>query len=88
MMGVQESYFTYGQGVEPPINHDIHWRAGLAPDGSETFTPRTVIYDLKGGFGPLKKINALYDPQDDPASQAVWYVQALVFSSTDELLTE
>ena len=37
--------------------------------------PRTVIYDLKGGFGSLKKINALYDIQDDHASQGLWYVR-------------
>lgn len=27
--------------------------------------PRTVVYDLKGGFGSLKKINALYDIADE-----------------------
>lgn len=33
--------------------------------------PRTVIYDLKGGFGSLKKINALYDIADEnPASSS------------------
>lgn len=30
--------------------------------------PRTVIYDLKGGFGSLRKINALYDITDDAAT--------------------
>lgn len=39
--------------------------------------PRTVIYDLKGGFGSLKKINALYDLADEnaaqnPASSSLW----------------
>lgn len=39
--------------------------------------PRTVIYDLKGAFGTLRKINALYDVNDDttdnPAPpQALW----------------
>ncbi|KAF4466747.1 hypothetical protein FALBO_6388 [Fusarium albosuccineum] len=42
-----------------PVDHNIHWRAGVGADGSETFLPRTVIYDLKGGFGSLRKINAL-----------------------------
>lgn len=37
------------------------FRSGLGAGGIETFTPRTVIYDLKGGFGSLRKINALYD---------------------------
>ena len=27
----------------------------------ETFTPRTLIYDLKGGFGTLRKIGKLWE---------------------------
>ena len=37
----------------------------MAPDSSETFTPRTLIYDLKGAFGGMRKINALYEPEND-----------------------
>lgn len=37
----------------------------MAPDGSETFTPRTLIYDLKGAFGSMRRINALYESEDD-----------------------
>lgn len=42
--------------------------------------PRTVIYDLKGGFGSLKKINALYDITDDnpAASSSLWGGQTVV----------
>ncbi|KAI5848868.1 tubulin domain-containing protein [Tricharina praecox] len=58
----QESYFTYGDDEGPsPINHDVHFRSGLGADGTETFMPRALIYDLKGGFGTLRKINALYE---------------------------
>lgn len=32
--------------------------------------PRTVIYDLKGGFGSLKKINALYEIEDASTDHA------------------
>ncbi|RMZ92701.1 hypothetical protein DV736_g28, partial [Chaetothyriales sp. CBS 134916] len=60
-----ESYFTYGDQEESPINHDIHFRVGQTPDGTDTYMPRTVIYDLKGGFGTLRKINALYEVEDD-----------------------
>ena len=49
------------------MNHDVHFRPGVGEDGSETFTPRTVIYDLKGAFGTLKRENALYGQQDDPS---------------------
>jgi hypothetical protein len=35
--------------------------------------PRTVIYDLKNAFGTLRKVNALYDINDDTtAAQALW----------------
>jgi hypothetical protein len=34
--------------------------------------PRTVIYDLKGGFGSLKKINALYEVEDQGQSSSLW----------------
>ncbi|KAL2399119.1 Protein dml1 [Exophiala dermatitidis] len=61
----QESYFTYSEHEEPLVDHDVHFRPGLGVGGVETFTPRTIIYDLKGGFGTLRKFNALYDNQHD-----------------------
>ncbi|KAK1751859.1 tubulin nucleotide-binding domain-like protein [Echria macrotheca] len=72
----QESYFTYAeegqtQAEESAVDHDVHWRPGLAADGmTETFMPRTVIYDLKGGFGSLRRINALYAGEDKV--EALW----------------
>ncbi|KAI0180890.1 tubulin nucleotide-binding domain-like protein [Hypoxylon sp. FL1284] len=74
----QESYFTYGADEESPIDHDVHFRPGLGSDGSETFMPRTVIYDLKGGFGTLRKVNALYEIDDDAASSSLWPGQTVV----------
>ena len=61
---LQESYFTFEETEEPLVDHDIHFRAGVGADGIDTYTPRTVIYDLKGGFGSLRKYNALYDMLD------------------------
>ncbi|EPS43230.1 hypothetical protein H072_2762 [Dactylellina haptotyla CBS 200.50] len=59
-----ESYFTYGEDEDlSPVDHNIHFRAGMGVGNVETFTPRALIYDLKGGFGSLRKINQLY--QDD-----------------------
>ncbi|MCJ1358797.1 MAG: mtDNA inheritance, partitioning of the mitochondrial organelle [Icmadophila ericetorum] len=57
----QESYHTFPPAPPSSIDHDIHFRAGIGADGSETYLPRTVIYDLKGGFGTLKRVNELYD---------------------------
>ncbi|RYO74789.1 hypothetical protein DL766_006415 [Monosporascus sp. MC13-8B] len=73
-----ESYFTYGPEEESPVDHDVHFRPGLGADGTETFMPRTVIYDLKGGFGSLRKINALYDAGDDPSSSSLWGGQTVI----------
>ncbi|WYZ40306.1 hypothetical protein EsH8_IV_000647 [Colletotrichum jinshuiense] len=68
----QESYFAYSDQDESPVNPNVHWRPGVALDGSETFLPRTVVYDLKGGFGSLRKINALYEANQDGAPAHLW----------------
>ncbi|KAF2084884.1 tubulin nucleotide-binding domain-like protein [Saccharata proteae CBS 121410] len=72
-----ESYFTYGAEGESPVNHDVHFRPGVATDGSDTFMPRTVVYDLKGGFGSLRRVNALYDPGEGEGDALCAYQQAL-----------
>ncbi|KAE8380635.1 tubulin domain-containing protein [Aspergillus bertholletiae] len=70
---LQESYFTYNGEEESPVDHDIHFRPGVGADGTETFTPRTVIYDLKGAFGTLRKYNALYELTEDATlGQGLW----------------
>lgn len=69
----QESYFTYGEDGQSPVDHDVHFRPGLGADGTETYMPRTVIYDLKGGFGSMRKINALYEAEGGEPT-ALWYV--------------
>ncbi|KAG9247243.1 tubulin domain-containing protein [Calycina marina] len=74
----QESYFTYSSEHESLVDHDIHFRPGIGADGNETFTPRTVIYDLKGGFGTLRRLNALYEIEEPTASDALWNGRALI----------
>ncbi|RFU27008.1 hypothetical protein B7463_g9337, partial [Scytalidium lignicola] len=68
----QESYFTYSADQESPVDHDIHFRPGIGADGTETFTPRTLIYDLKGGFGSLRKISALYEIDEPINPEGLW----------------
>ncbi|KAL8773301.1 MAG: hypothetical protein Q9209_001695 [Squamulea sp. 1 TL-2023] len=70
----QESYFDYDTSEEPStIDHDVHFRAGQGPRGEDTYTPRTLIYDLKGGFGSLRKWGGLYDSGDtDTDTQQLW----------------
>lgn len=70
----KESYFTYGAEEESPVDHDVSFRPGIGADGADTFTPRTLIYDLKGAFGTLRRENALYElqHQENPAQQNQW----------------
>jgi Misato Segment II tubulin-like domain len=45
----QEANFDYQDTNEKPvIDNDVHFRAGIGQGGVETYTPRTLIYDLKG----------------------------------------
>ena len=67
----QESYFSYSAQDESPVNHDIHFRPGLAADGSDTFTPRTLIYDFKPRFGTLRRLNELYQVESDDQQEAL-----------------
>ncbi|OQN96180.1 hypothetical protein B0A48_17687 [Cryoendolithus antarcticus] len=69
----QEAYFTYEGQEESPIDHDISFVPGFGADGSDTYTPRTLIYDLKGAFGTLRRENALYEQHvNDPAQLNLW----------------
>ncbi|KAJ5925901.1 hypothetical protein N7454_007411 [Penicillium verhagenii] len=86
---LQESYFTYNESEDTPIDHDVHFRPGFGADGSETYTPRTVIYDLKGGFGTLRKYNALYEMTDEAVSgQGLWDGAEVVQKQTPILPSE
>ncbi|KAJ5676611.1 uncharacterized protein N7477_002244 [Penicillium maclennaniae] len=62
---LQESYFTYNDSEETPVDHDVHFRPGV------------VIYDLKGGFGTLRKYNALYELSEE-AVTGLWDGQEVV----------
>ncbi|KAL3469180.1 tubulin domain-containing protein [Aspergillus californicus] len=70
---LQESYFTYNAAEDSLVDHDVHFRPGVGADGGETYTPRTLIYDLKGAFGTLRRNNALYELSEDAApGQGLW----------------
>ncbi|KAJ5551948.1 hypothetical protein N7461_006646 [Penicillium sp. DV-2018c] len=80
---LQESYFTYNDAEQSDIDHDVHFRPGIGADGSETYTPRTVIYDLKGGFGTLRRYNALYElTEDSTAGQGLWDGKEIIQKQT------
>ncbi|TPX67932.1 hypothetical protein SpCBS45565_g03456 [Spizellomyces sp. 'palustris'] len=62
---IQESYFHTHPEDEPEIQHDVLFRAGSNIHGEETYTPRLVLFDLKG---TLKKVSPLYEPSNESAS--------------------
>ncbi|CAG8736057.1 16025_t:CDS:10, partial [Acaulospora morrowiae] len=70
----QESYFSYdgSQNSPPEITHDISFRTGVTQRGIETYTPRLMIYDLKGGFGSIKKMNKLYEEVTENDQDQLW----------------
>jgi hypothetical protein len=68
---IQESYHTFAPAPLSPVNHDVHFRQGIAPDGTETYLPRTLIYDLKSGFGSLARSNIL-GQMDQDITDALW----------------
>ncbi|GAO51191.1 hypothetical protein G7K_5302-t1 [Saitoella complicata NRRL Y-17804] len=68
----QETYFTYDGQDESLVDHDVHWRGGEGAHGEETFTPRVLIYDLRGGFGSMKKINEMYEAYEEKDPLSLW----------------
>ncbi|OZJ03183.1 hypothetical protein BZG36_03322 [Bifiguratus adelaidae] len=75
----QEAYFSYGPeadaeryGVIPEeeLDHDVLFRVGRTLSGQETYTPRVLIYDLKGGFGSSRHLLQAYSQVDAPADIA------------------
>ena len=47
----------------------MNFRPGIGADGSDTYMPRTVIYDFKGNFGTLKQRNELYEVFGDQSER-------------------
>ena len=68
----QESYQTFAPDPPSRVDHDIHFRQGLGPDGSDTFLPRTLIYDLKNEFGSLARVNTLENLGNEEDLDAIW----------------
>lgn len=63
LWNLQESSFCYDpkEVYFREINHDCLYRSGITLTGQETFTPRAVLFDLKGSLGALPQFSSLYD---------------------------
>lgn len=57
-----EAYFSseVPENEETAVAHDVSFREGIAPDGTETFCPRLLLFDYKQNFGALSQVSALY----------------------------
>ncbi|KAI0742723.1 tubulin nucleotide-binding domain-like protein [Daedaleopsis nitida] len=66
----QESYFTYGEGDDPIVDHDRSFREGLTSQGESTYCPRLLLFDRKSNFGALS--DGLYTGDDDQDQQYQW----------------
>ncbi|KAF9906276.1 mtDNA inheritance, partitioning of the mitochondrial organelle, partial [Lobosporangium transversale] len=64
----QEAHFNYQPSAQDndatpePLDHDCLYRTGITNRGTETYTPRAMIFDLKGGFGSINKYR-LYESE-------------------------
>lgn len=69
-----ETYFASAAGSEE-IAHNVAFREGLAPDGSETFCPRLLLFDFKENFGALSNVSALYSDglEEEDSEATAWY---------------
>ncbi|VDC05087.1 unnamed protein product [Peniophora sp. CBMAI 1063] len=70
----QQCYFSYEEGDEVLVDHDISFREGISPGGEATFCPRVLVLDRKANFGSLSKDSGLYgDETDGPgADPELW----------------
>ena len=70
---IQESSFCYDPTVsfQQEINHDVLFREGLTLHGDQTFTPRVLMFDLKGSLKTLPQYGTLYQTPSY-SSEAAW----------------
>lgn len=68
----QESYFTYEEGEESEVDHDVSFREGLSLKGDQTYCPRLLVFDRKVNFGTLSAASGLYgDDEEESAAQVL-----------------
>lgn len=90
----QSSYFVFDDSLIDSTSYvdpNVLFRAGVGTDNkTKTFTPRSIIWDMRGGFGALKKSNPLYDYNSHASSSEIniWSEDGLSDSQHNSLLKE
>lgn len=71
---IQESSFCYDPSAsfQQEINHDVLFREGLTLHGDQTFTPRLLMFDLKGSLKALPRYGTLYHRTPSNSYEPVW----------------
>lgn len=69
-----ESLLT--QDDDHQYSADVLYNCGVTSKGIETYTPRLLLFDLKGSWGNLRKSGYLYDSSEKMSKDEVsstWY---------------
>lgn len=83
---IQESSFCYDPSAssQQELNHDVLFREGLTLHGDPTFTPRLLMFDLKGSLRSLPRYGTLYDQTASHSDEASWSGKISVQKSEPE----
>ena len=82
---IQESSFCYDPNAsfQQEINHDVLFREGLTLLGEQTYTPRLLMFDLKGSLKNLPRYGTLYQ-NPSCSNDAVWSGKVSVHKTEPE----
>jgi hypothetical protein len=81
---IQNASFVYhpSQLVTPKeINNDVLFREGLNLMNEVTYTPRLILFDLKGSLNSLKQFGTLYDVNDHEEGDLLWHSDVTMHKS-------
>ncbi|KAJ3034989.1 Protein misato 1 [Rhizophlyctis rosea] len=67
----QESYGENGPHNE--IDTSVLYREGVSIYGEPTYSPRLILFDLKGSFGSLRKSNPVYEQDEENPGASTWH---------------
>ncbi|XP_031567453.1 protein misato homolog 1-like [Actinia tenebrosa] len=83
LWNIQEASFSYDPSgsKKSDVNHDCFFREGKTIDGDETYTPRLLLFDLKGSLRNLNVEGTLYPSS---SKSVEWPGEVTVYQSNIE----
>ena len=67
----QGSYFSDSNDASP-VDHAVSFSVGAGWNDMPLYTPRALLFDLRGEFGSLRQRSALFGGYDDDATRQAW----------------